>query len=415
MPYRTIIIGAGIAGVATAWRLANRGVRDIVLIDREQPLSFTTAKSGENFRVYWPQPSLASLARRSIELMESLASETGEHFGMKFSGYDFVSEQPDRELFEAPAEFARAWRRETDPTMLRTNHPYLAESIRQVLTVTQAGAIEVQALGGLMLKLARGKGVRLVRAEVAGLESRGDGYGLRLNDGSEVRCERLVLAGGPFNGRLARQLGVELPIVNIMQRKIVVPDPLALIPPDMPFTIFADPQRLQWSDEEQALIESDPDYAWLGQVFPPGLHIKPEPGQRIKLGWAYNRTPEAPRWDPQPDDLFPDVVMRGASRFIPALSAYVENMPTPVVSFAGYYTRTEDNLPLIGPLGPKGLFTVGALAGYGTMAACAAGELCADWIMGEPQQAYAPYFHPDRFDNEQLMAEINAVAADGQL
>ena len=192
-----------------------------------------------------------------------------------------------------------------------------------------------------------------------------------------------------------------------MQRKIVVPDPDGLIPTDMPFTIFADPQHLRWSSEERELIEADPDYAWLGQEFPPGLHIKPEPGQRIKMGWAYNREAESPRWDPQPDDQFPDVVMRGASRFIPALSAYVEDMPTPVVTFAGYYTRTDDNLPLIGPLGPEGLFTIGALAGYGTMTACAAGELCAQWMTGSDLPHYAHDFHPNR--------EISVVTEDGQL
>jgi len=58
---------------------------------------------------------------------------------------------------------------------------------------------------------------------------------------------------------------------------------------------------------------------------------------------------------------------------------------------------------------------VSALAGFGTMAACSAGELCAAWVTGEKLPPYAPYFHPGRYDNRELMAEINQVNSDGQL
>jgi len=34
----------------------------------------------------------------------------------------------------------------------------------------------------------------------------------------------------------------------------------------MPFTIFADPQYLDWSDEETELISSDLEYNWLLEV-----------------------------------------------------------------------------------------------------------------------------------------------------
>jgi glycine/D-amino acid oxidase-like deaminating enzyme len=235
------------------------------------------------------------------------------------------------------------------------------------------------------------------------------------NDEQIHHTQRLVLAAGPFNGNLASQLDVTLPVRNFLQRKIVVPDPAGLVPRDMPFTIFADPHRLNWSDEERDLIGSDPDFAWLLREFPPGLHIKPEPGGRIKLGWAYNRQPEEPRWEPRAEEVFADLVMRGASRFIPALAAYVADMPTPVVDFAGYYNRTKDNLPLVGPLGPDGLYTVAALSGYGTMMACAVGELCAAWMNGTELPPYARHFHPNRFADEKTMQEITAVSADGQL
>ncbi|MCP5112362.1 MAG: FAD-binding oxidoreductase, partial [bacterium] len=116
------------------------------------------------------------------------------------------------------------------------------------------------------------------------------------------------------------------------------------------------------------------------------------------------------------DDLeFPSIVLRGASRFIPALGRYADRVPTPVVQYAGYYTRTRENWPLIGPLQPEGLYVVGALSGYGTMCACAAGELCADWMMGGSLPDYARNFHPDRYSDPAVLAEIEGLESDGQL
>ena len=57
-----VICGSGIAGVATAYYLLQeRKDIKVILIDKNQPLSFTTSKSGENFRDYWPQKKYAPL------------------------------------------------------------------------------------------------------------------------------------------------------------------------------------------------------------------------------------------------------------------------------------------------------------------------------------------------------------------
>ncbi|HIL98497.1 MAG TPA: FAD-dependent oxidoreductase, partial [Pseudomonadales bacterium] len=54
MENQTVICGAGLAGIATAYYLSVKyGQKDIVLLDRFLPMSFTTSKSGENYRNYW--------------------------------------------------------------------------------------------------------------------------------------------------------------------------------------------------------------------------------------------------------------------------------------------------------------------------------------------------------------------------
>lgn len=416
------IIGAGIAGVATAyWLSVHHGLKNIVLIDREMPLSFTTANSGENFRDCWPQPSMTALTTRSIELMDELHQESDAAFKMHYSGYEFVSESTDASRFDwkvsNQGSNSSGMERIADRQIIGETRPYLSPNVEQVVKILRAGAIDVQALGAWMLKESRRAGVSVICGEVAVIrQAPGGGFLLSMqNPDDDIACEQLVLAAGPFVGELAEMLGISLPLENVLQQKFVIPDPLKIIPRDMPFTIVADPQRLQWSEEERALIADDPEFAQLLEEFPAGLHIKPESGDQIKLGWAFNRQVQKPQWNPASDERFPEIVMRGAQRFIPALEPYVHDLPSPVYSFAGYYTRTPENLPLIGPVGVENAFVVSALAGFGTMAACAAAELCGAWLTDSQLPEYSAIFSPLRYEDPQIMAEINKVQSDGQL
>lgn len=417
------ICGAGIAGIATAYYLAVKyRQKDIILIDKNLPMSLTTSKSGENFRDYWPQPCMTALTRHSVKLMQALSDESDNAFEMRYSGYDFVSESVGREIF--PAEHLNdpanedSLSRLTGADTIHASQTYLGESIQQLVHINEAGAIDVHALGSLLLSKARKAGVRLIQATVEHIEKYPQGFSLDLSgnpDFSSLNTDKLVLTPGPFINELAGKLGITLDVESVLQRKFIVPDIQNIIPRDMPFTIFADKQHLQWSEEEREQIESDPEYSWLLNEFPAGLHIKPEGASNIKLGWAYNTEAESPQWETSDDFDFPNITLRGASRFIPALQPYVDEPPTPIIQFSGYYTRTPENLPLIGPLETDGLFTVSALAGYGTMTACSAAELCADWMMGEELPEYARYFHPDRYSDAALMDEINSIQSDGQL
>jgi glycine/D-amino acid oxidase-like deaminating enzyme len=357
-----------------------------------------------------------ALAGRSIELMEELSRGSGKRFGIKNSGYDFVSEKDEGEIFPgAPSQVETL----TGNAQIRIRHPYLSTRIEQRAHVRRAGAFDVQALGSWLLSQARRRGMRFMQAEVVSIQPRaGCGYSIALAPDSgepEIEADQVVLAAGPFINELARTLGLALPVETYLQRKFVMPDPLAVIPRDMPFTIFADSQYLDWNEEERQLISDDEQYRWLLREFPPGLHIKPESKNQIKLGWAFNRRAESPSWEPGDDVGFPSIVLRGASRFIPALSAYLDDIPTPLVQFGGYYTRTADNWPLIGPLGPEGLHVIGALSGFGTMMACAAGELCADRLMDGELPWYAGHFDPGRYGDPAIMKEIAAIESDGQL
>ncbi|MFT5502465.1 MAG: glycine/D-amino acid oxidase-like deaminating enzyme [Gammaproteobacteria bacterium] len=66
-----VVIGAGIAGIACAYYLTTQArYRNIVLVDPLQPMAFTSAQSGENYRNWWPHPTMVAFTNHSTTLME---------------------------------------------------------------------------------------------------------------------------------------------------------------------------------------------------------------------------------------------------------------------------------------------------------------------------------------------------------
>jgi hypothetical protein len=56
-----------------------------------------------------------------------------------------------------------------------------------------------------------------------------------------------------------------------------------------------------------------------------------------------------PRLNPELNDEFPEVVLRGAARLNPALKAYYGTLPKNTRHYGGYYTLTDENWPLVAP------------------------------------------------------------------
>jgi D-arginine dehydrogenase len=76
---------------------------------------------------------------------------------------------------------------------------------------------------------------------------------------------------------------------------------------------------------------------------------------------------------------------------------------------------THENWPLVGPLGAEGSYVVGALSGFGSMSACAAGALCAAWISGGELPDYADQLSMARYADKDLMAELENAQSLGIL
>ena len=418
------IVGAGIAGIATAYYLCVRqGIESLLLIDSRQPMSFTSAQSGDNYRNWWPHPTMADFTNHSIDLMEELADESSNVFRMTRGGYALATRRKniDDLISDIPPQDFDVFRGQTQ---IRKSFPSFSPDIENVVHILRAGDIDGQQLGQYMLQGMRDAGGRKMLGKLRGLE-RGQHYRLDIEtpDGTQsVMADRFVNAAGPFAGDIAAMLDTHLPVTNTFQQKIAFEDTLGAIPRDQAFSIDLDDKRLSWSAEERLMLAEDADLAWLTETIRGGTHCRPDGGDHgkwVKLGWAYNSDVSIPQEDlanePKLDSQFPEIVIRGAAAFIPSLGAYIESPPARFSLYGGYYTMTEENWPLIGPLDNSGAFVVGALSGFGSMAACAAGELAAAWVCGSELPPYAQQLSLARYKDAVLMDQLRNSRSKGIL
>jgi len=441
------IIGAGSIGIAVAHFLArHHGVKGVTLVDPRDPMSLTSAQSGENYRNWWPHPVMTAFTDHSITLMEELDRESGGRLAMTRGGYALVTRRarPDdlvRDLHRGYGESAgririhesgsasyRAPQRTPwgeapdgvdvllDRALIRRTFPSWAEDAAAVIHIRRAGAISSQQMGQVMLEAIREAGGRLVRGEVKSISKAGEGFALEIATGEGARrwqADRVVNAAGPFVNDIASMLGERLPVKCVYQQKISFPDVEGAIPRDMPFTIDLDGQSLAWSEEDRALLAADESTRRLVEPMRGGIHCRPDglvDGSWIKLGWAYNDAAGDPHGEEPVDPQFPDTVLRGASRLHPGLAAYIGRLPRGAHHYGGWYTMTEENWPLVGPMATPGAFVAGALSGFGTMAACATGAVCAAHVVGEAVPEYANSLGLDRYADTALMAELAGLS-----
>ena len=164
------------------------------------------------------------------------------------------------------------------------------------------------------------------------------------------------------------------------------------------------------------LAASEEDKMLLGE-FPPGVHARPEgsPGsQTLLILWTYDADSIEPVWPIPFDPRYPEIALRGLATMIPGLKAYFGRTPKPVVD-GGYYTKTRENRPLIGPLPVEGAYVIGALSGFGLMAAGASGELLAAHLTGGDLPHYAPAFALERYEDLAYRKLLDNWGASGQL
>lgn len=459
MTFDVVVAGAGIAGVAVAHALTVGHRQRVLLVDERAPLTLTSDKSTEAYRNWWPGPddAMVRLMNRSIDLLDAWADASDNRFHLNRRGYLYTTARPERAAeFERDAEVASAqgagpvrvyhtpaetntYRRATHTgyrhapdgadlflgsDTVQAVFPWLAPDICAVLHARRCGWFSGQQLGMHLFDEARIAGLETMSGRVTAVSCEA-GRVARVHVADPTGVEHVIDApifvncAGPYAKEVGAMAGADLPLFSEAHYKIGIEDPLRVVDRDTGLVILDDAQSLEWSDDERTELAADESTRWLTEPFPAGIHLRPEgygPSNTVLMLWDYHSGHrfDAPEY-PLPDDpLYPEVVLRGMTKLAPGLAAYLERLPHTYVD-GGYYTKTVENRPLIGPSGADGAYVCAAFSGFGLMVAPAAAELLAAQIMGAPRPPYERAFLPSRYDDAEYNARVREWGSTGQL
>lgn len=336
---RVVICGGGVIGAATAYFLARRGARPIV-IERNEVAGAASGKSGGFLALDWCRGTpLDRLARRSFALHAELAGAHGDVWGYRrlttHGGYAI----------------------ETD-TRGDAGRPWLAEGVAvtgRLGSPETTAVVEPRSFTRGLMRGAERQGAALRIGEVVGLvrNSSGAAGGVTLADGSVVEADAVVIAMGPWSILAARWL--PLPAVFGYKGHSLIFDTGDAIPPEALF--------LEYQEAS-------------GEVLTPELFARADGTVWV---CAISSTGPLPV---DPAAVAPDA---GAHARLEAMCRRL----SPVLGAASIVARqacfrpvTEDGLPLIGAIpGIVGAYVATGHSVWGMLNGPATGEAMAELIL----------------------------------
>ena len=218
-----VIVGGGVIGCATALYLSRRGVSATVV----EMNGVASGASGKAAGILTPysgscDPGLLALSPATLDLHAELAVSLPEITRIDH-GYD---ERPHLRIAIDDEDVAvlADWqsKRREEGFDARWLEPAEAKSLTDWLTADIAAAIECEfeptvdsnAFTTSLWAAAEKGGARLVYGRVTGLlaEDGRRASGVKLDDGSVLRAEHVVIASGPWAGEAGEWLGCQVPV-----------------------------------------------------------------------------------------------------------------------------------------------------------------------------------------------------------
>jgi sarcosine oxidase subunit beta len=383
LPHSTgiVVIGGGVMGASTAYHLARRGYRDVVLIER-QPFLGTgaTGRCAGGIRYQFSTEINIRLSLLSLPMLDRFEDELGQPIGLRRDGYLFLlTNDRDVDTFRHSVALqhslgvATEW---LDGDAVRRRVPQLAaDDVIAGAFHGRDGLADPNSVVMGYVNAAKRLGVRVVtETTVTGIDVR-DGRiaGVRTNHGA-MTCTNVVNAAGPWSAQLSALAGVSLPVTPL-RRQILTTTPIPALARDFPFVIdFA--SGLYFHREGEGLLT--------GQANP---YEQPGFDETVDLGWELEH-------------------MEAAVQRLPLLANAGR-----MAHWAGLYEMTPDAHPIFGAV-PQlaGYYVVTGFSGHGFMHGPAAGLLMSELMLdGHATSLDFTSLDYARFSEGRLIREYNVV------
>ncbi|WP_119391202.1 NAD(P)/FAD-dependent oxidoreductase [Taklimakanibacter lacteus] len=378
-----IVVGAGIAGAATAFFLAERGA-NVALIEMSHPASGPTGRSSAVTHAFYLQSELSRLAIAGVGTLRRIPELTSEAPAHTECGM----------MWACGADSAPAWRAAAERITTEGSRiePMSADELaRQAPGIDLDGialALWEEAYGygdpygatHALVKGARQRGatVYLNRKVTRLVQSSGRITGVETANGDKLSAPIVISAAGVWTKPLIAAQGYELPI-HVERHIMAVLDGGGKARDFMPFS---------WCDDLLCnYARPDGDRVILAGVWAGG-------GTGIR-----NQTLARPEIVTDPDDYRAetdeDECLDSLSFLLPRFPRLAELGVRP--GYAGLYDMSPDDNPIIGPVpGIDGLFVICGSSGHGFKLGAGVGEEVARLVTEGRSELLAP-FRVDRF------------------
>lgn len=374
-----VIVGGGIIGASIAYHLTQKGVRDVLVLERDRLGSGSTGKNAGGIRLQFSSEINVKLSQRSLPRIERFEDEIGTDPRFRQVGYLFlITEDRDVAAFERSlAMWSRlgvpARRVTADEAKALFEHAR-TDDVRFGTFCAKDGYADPASMMNGYVARARDAGVTFAEgAAVTAISCRNGRVAAVRTTDEEIAARTVVNAAGPWAAQVAKLAGIDLPI-EPLRRHIFVTEPVPGLEEDFPLTI----------------------------EFATGLYAHRESGG-VLLGMA--DPTEKPSFDDSVNpDFMPAVVERALARF-PVLER--TSIKT---GWAGLYEDTPDKHPILGKVeGVEGFINAAGFSGHGIMHAPATGELIAELIVDGRTSLDISALSASRFRTGQLVREHNVI------
>ncbi|MHB8691715.1 MAG: GcvT family protein [Solirubrobacteraceae bacterium] len=364
---RVVIIGGGVGGTSIAYHLAQRGEREVVLLDRNELTSGSTFHSAGLVGQLRSSVSLTRMMMDSVELYRKLDCGWVECGGIRLACTPEREQEVLRQVawaktFGLPLELLSADEaRELFPLMVTDCvrcASYLAtDGYLDPSMLTYALAEGARAGGAKIFTHTRVTGIDVVDGRVRGVST----------EWGEIETEVVVNAGGMYAAEIGRLAGVRIPVIPFAHEYIVT----------QPFR--------ERSPGEHLPTLRDPDNL---------IYFREEGGGLVMGGYERASAPWALDPDTGLDAIAPDFNGRLLEEDWPRFEEIAQNSSKRVPLMTdvkvtrlinGPEAFTPDNEFCLGETDIHGLYVAAGFCAHGLAGAGGMGGLMAAWILdGEP-------------------------------
>ena len=299
-----VVIGGVVMGCSTLYHLAEAGVSDAILLERNKLTSGTTWHSAAQVRALRSTRNLTDLIRYSVSLYAKLEEETGQATGWINKGSLSIATSEDRLVHirrqEALAHLFGVRARSISVGEAKERWPLMnAADVIGAVWSPDDGRVSPSDLCAALVKGARARGARIFEdTGVTGiLAGSGRVAGVETGRGT-VRCDAVALCTGLWSRKFAAMANVEVPVWPC-EHFYLLTEPVEGIEGNVP----------SLSDHDGHLYIRDDAGGLLIGCFEPGA--RPIDPDRLGEDFAFQLLPED--WDHF------EPMMRNALHRLPAL------------------------------------------------------------------------------------------------